>query len=173
MFGLIYIYIYIYKAFRGREVRRPGVCVSHDYYLNACCTLRAREYTTSQGCSHSNFEFVSKTSATASLQMAIQQTLTLVLSHEHCDFVVFLFCDFDFEAETSTCSCCRLCSSSFFDLSLQLLCLFVFIRCFILFKCVFRNPSLHYGLSATALFCSKNRTAIHLRNSLRLPTEKV
>ncbi len=50
---------------------------------------------------------------------------------------------------------------------------FVFICCFIPFKFVFRNPSLHYGLSAAALFCSRNRTAIHLRNSLRLHTEKV
>jgi hypothetical protein len=80
---------------------------------------------TAQGCSHSNIEFVSKISATASLQMAIQQTLTLVLSHEHCAFVVFLVFGFVIliwrrrHAVAADCV-----PSSFFDLSLQLLCLF-------------------------------------------------
>ena len=57
--------------------------------------------------------------------MAIQQTLTLVLSHEHCAFVVFLVFGFVIliwrrrHAVAADCV-----PSSFFDLSLQLLCLF-------------------------------------------------
>ena len=72
----------------------------------------------------------------------------------------FWFCDFDLEPETRC--CCKLCSILFLislcNCCALTCCNFEFICCFILFKLVFRNPLLHYGLSAAALFCNRNRT---------------